>query len=132
MRALIADSGVNEAEISLALVGAAAIRRLNRHYLGHDWTTDVIAFDLSEGGQVGLVGDIYICLVQARRQARRFGISLEEELFRLAAHGTLHLLGCDHENEKDRTAMFELQERAVSKYFKHSLAGAIARENTGR
>ena len=124
---LVTDAGVREAELSLALVGAGAIRKLNREYLGHDWVTDVIAFDLSSGGGGMLMGDIYICLVQAGEQARRFGVSHEEELFRLAAHGTLHLLGYDHENDGEREEMFAVQERAVKKYFAKSLAGSIPR-----
>ena len=128
VRTLITDAGVADAEISVAVIGSGAIRRLNREYLAHDWITDVLAFDLSEGGEETLVGDIYICLVQARDQARRYGVSHEEELFRLAAHGTLHVLGFDHENEQERAEMFELQERAVRKYYKSSMAGAIAGE----
>jgi probable rRNA maturation factor len=125
--ALVSDAGVADADFSLTLVGTAAIRKLNREYLGHDWVTDVISFNLSEGGVGLLMGDIYICLVQAREQARRFGVSHEEELFRLAAHGTLHLLGYDHENEDDRGKMFAVQERAVKKYYSKTMSGSIAR-----
>jgi probable rRNA maturation factor len=123
--ALVIDAGVKDAEISLALVGAGAIRRLNREYLGHDWVTDVIAFDLSAGGGEILMGDIYVCLVQAREQARKFGVSHEEELFRLAAHGTLHLLGYDHEKDGERENMFAVQERTVERFFDKSLSGTI-------
>ena len=51
--ALIAEAAVKQAVVSLAVVGAGTIRRLNREYLDHDRVTDVLAFDLSEGGGTG-------------------------------------------------------------------------------
>jgi probable rRNA maturation factor len=89
------------------------MRELNRRYLGKDRPTDVIAFTLGEGGD--LVGDVYLGVGQARRQADELGIPLGEELARLAIHGTLHVLGHDHPEGPDRelSPMFELQERLL-------------------
>lgn len=79
------------------------IRALNREWLGHDWVPDVLSFRLEEGG--GLVGDIYVGLDQAARQAAEAGVPGEEELVRLALHGALHVLGFDHpEDEEGRAA----------------------------
>jgi probable rRNA maturation factor len=123
MKEILLEEGVEQAELSISFVGRSMIRRLNRDYLDHDRVTDVISFNLSEGAGGALVGDIYICVLVARDQAARFGVCGEEELFRLAAHGTYHLLGCDHEDEEDRERMFALQERAVRRHFKHPWAG---------
>jgi len=102
-------------------VGKHKIKSLNREYLGRSGVTDVICFNLSEQDRIDsegpLLGDIYICLTRAREQAKELGLPLEEELIRLAAHGVLHLLGYDHENEKDARRMFKLQEEAVGKHY---------------
>jgi probable rRNA maturation factor len=100
-------------EVSVALLGDADIRALNREFLGHDRPTDVIAFALGEADD--LVGDIYLGVDQARRQAEELGVPLAEELVRLAVHGTLHVLGYDHPEGEDRydSPMFVVQERIL-------------------
>ena len=72
--------------------------------------TDVISFSLGDGDE--LLGDIYVGLPQARRQAEDFGVALDEELVRLAIHGSLHVLGYDHPDgpEREGCAMYALQE----------------------
>ena len=116
---------VKQAEISLTFVGAKRIRKLNREYLGRDRATDVLSFDLSGEGLVSesipdadspLVGDIYVCVPRAIKQAADYGIPPEEELFRLAVHGLLHLLGYDHKDDDNSRRMNRLQEQLVNKY----------------
>ena len=118
---LLSSHGVTESELSLTFVGRDRIRRLNRQYLGRDRVTDVIAFDLSgDQGKAGdrpLVGDIYVCVARAASQAKERDLSLEEELFRLAAHGALHLLGYDHERPGQARRMTQLQEKVIKNYF---------------
>ena len=109
----LAPEGREVVEVSITLLEDDEIREINRSYLGHDRPTDVIAFAL--GDPDDLVGDIYIGLEQARRQAEELGVPPSEELLRLAVHGTLHVLGHDHPEGEDRyrSAMFEQQERIV-------------------
>lgn len=102
-------------EISVALLADADIRRLNREHLGHDRVTDVVAFPLWEEGEP-VVGDVYVGLEQARRQAAAEGVPLAEELVRLAVHGTLHVLGWEHPeeaSEREASPMYRRQERIV-------------------
>lgn len=110
--ALEAEEG-DVLELSLTLLDDAEIRALNRDYLGHDRPTDVIAFAL--GGPEDLVGDVYLGVDQARRQAAEHGVALEEELARLAIHGTLHVLGHDHPEGEERwdSPMFARQEQIL-------------------
>ena len=83
--------------LSITFVGRAAMSELNRRYLGHRGPTDVISFGLGRHGLKGpVVGDIYICPEIARANAKRQGVSSQEELLRLVVHGTLHTLGYDH------------------------------------
>jgi len=107
------SQGCAGGEISVTLLSDDAIRDINRTWLQRDRPTDVIAFSLGEDGP--LMGDVYIGVDQARRQAAEAGVPLAEELVRLAVHGTLHTLGHDHPEGDDRAAspMFALQERLV-------------------
>ena len=93
-------------EISLRLVGDAAIHALNRDYRHKDTPTDVLAFAQrdSPGGRLHpeLLGDIVISVDTARRQARR---GLYRELLHLASHGLCHLLGYDHRDDAEEQAM---------------------------
>jgi probable rRNA maturation factor len=98
--------------VSIALVGDATIRRLNRQYRRIDQVTDVLSFPAShpDGPQAPVfLGDLAIALGVAGRQARREGHGLSQELRVLALHGLLHLLGYDHET--DRGEMKRLEER---------------------
>lgn len=108
---------IEQAEISVALLGDAEIRELNARHLGHDWVTDVISFALWQPGDPVVVGDIYIGAGQAERQALDEGVSLEEELVRLVVHGTLHVTGMDHPDDAEARAgspMYVLQESIVA------------------
>jgi probable rRNA maturation factor len=113
--AVLEEHGVAEAELSLTLLDDPRIRVLNREHLDHDWATDVLAFALWEEGEP-VLGDVYVGVDQAARQAEELGVPLEEELVRLVIHGTLHVLGHDHPEEGDARAaspMYRLQERLV-------------------
>lgn len=114
VRRTVAREGGEVLEISLTLLGDDDIRELNHRFLGHDRPTDVIAFTLGEDAD--RVGDVYLGVDQARRQAVEHGIPLDQELVRLAVHGTLHVLGHDHPDGEDRydSPMFVLQERIVA------------------
>ncbi len=109
---------MKDAMISIAFVGRAAISALNRRYLGHHGPTDVISFGLGRIGKSGaVIGDIYICPDVARANARTRKISAGEELLRLVIHGTLHVLGHEHDEDGERTgsAMWRKQERILAR-----------------
>ena len=95
-------------QVSVALVGDARMRRMNREFRGVDRATDVLSFPSGEA-QGGDLGDIAIAVGMARRQAAAQGHGLGAELRILALHGLLHLLGYDH--EEDQGAMRRLEER---------------------
>ena len=107
-------------EFSITLLGDQEMAELNARYLGRNAPTDVLAFSM--GTNELPLGDVYVCMDQASRQAREYKISLDEELVRLVVHGVLHVLGHDHPEGSDRftSPMFKLQERLVCRVFKHS------------
>ncbi|HET9594472.1 MAG TPA: rRNA maturation RNase YbeY [Anaeromyxobacteraceae bacterium] len=94
-RAFLAALGREGAELSVLIVGDAAMRRLNRAWRGKDRATDVLSFPVAGSG--ALLGDVVISLDTARRVAREERRTLGAELDRYLAHGILHLLGHDHE-----------------------------------
>ena len=100
-------SSVREGLLNVMVCGDGRMRSMNREHRGKDKTTDVLSFpaqqsvrerelDWAAPGVLPL-GDLVISLPQASRQAKRFGVKLEEELVHLFFHGFLHLLGFDHE-----------------------------------
>lgn len=107
-------------ELSIAVVGDTAMRRLNKTYRGKDSVTDVLSFgeiDSSDmhAQQQELLGEIIICYPQAVRQAKKAGHSISEELKLLLTHGFLHLLGHDHIKSADAKKMRNLEEKILGK-----------------
>jgi probable rRNA maturation factor len=112
--------GYEDAEISITFLEDAPILDLNLRWLQHNWVPDVLSFPLRpparEGQRAVAMGDIYVGLGQAERQADEHGVPYEEELLRLAIHGTLHILGYDHTDEEAAHgggAHFQRQEELV-------------------
>lgn len=107
-------------EVDVSLVDDETIHQVNRDYRNVDRVTDVISFafndDKDPKDQINsldvqkMLGEILICLPQAKRQAAEIGNSLERELSFLFTHGLLHLLGYDHMTPEDEAIMFPLQE----------------------
>ena len=110
-RTLIEDG--RSGEFSVTLIGDQEMRELNARYLGRDVPTDVLAFSM--GTRELPLGDVYVCVDQAGRQAKEHEVPLDEELVRLVVHGALHVLGHDHPRNSTRltSPMFEVQERLV-------------------
>lgn len=98
-----------DAELSVALVDDAQIAELNERYRHRRGATDVLSFSLLEGDHAQrrgpLLGDVIVSLETAARQARHRRRRLEDEVVRLLIHGTLHLLGHDHEEAAEARAM---------------------------
>lgn len=118
VRRVLEAEDVADAHLSVALLDDDGMRRLNREHLGRDRPTDVIAFPLWEEGEGLVVGDVYVGLEQAERQAVDAGVALAEELVRLTVHGTLHVLGWQHPDgaeEREVSPMFRRQEELVQR-----------------
>lgn len=106
---------VNNAIFSIIFVEDEEIHKINREYRNVDRITDVISFAFEDNenimyNDIRMLGDIYICIPQMKRQAESYGHSEKRELSFLTVHGLLHLLGYDHMEENDEKEMFALQE----------------------
>jgi probable rRNA maturation factor len=109
---------VTDALVSIAFVTDRQMASLNRTHLGHAGTTDVISFGFAPtAAGSGLVGDIYISPVQARKNAIAHGERIRDELLRLVVHGALHITGLEHPTDEQRydSAMWKRQERVMRK-----------------
>lgn len=104
-------------ELSIALIGDRAIRRLNRTWRRKDKPTDVLSFPAGAlpAGTPGPrpLGDVVISLDTAERAAREEGRTVEAELDRYLAHGLLHLLGYDHERSPREAKRMRAEEERL-------------------
>jgi len=106
-------------EISIAVIGDQAIRRLNRIYRNRDKTTDILSFGERDQKvkfsftQPNYLGEIIICYPQAVRQAKKYGHSVQNELKLLLIHGFLHLLGYDHKKGSQAQKMSQLEQEIL-------------------
>ncbi len=102
-------------DLTLVFTDSGHLRRLNRRFRRIDRVTDVISFAMQEGAgrfpHQRNLGDIYISLPRAWRQARDYRTAFGDEVFRLVAHGLLHLLGYDHLRPAQASRMRLREER---------------------
>ena len=104
--------------LSLAFVGVKTMQGLNRVYRKKDRPTDVLSFG-NGGGFFGedTIGEIIICPVVARAQAREHGQPIDAEICKLVLHGYLHLLGFDHEITKEAVRMERLENKILTQFY---------------
>ncbi|HEX2962913.1 MAG: rRNA maturation RNase YbeY [Ignavibacteria bacterium] len=91
------------------------IWNINKQYLGHDYSTDIITFNYS-GDNKDLDGEILISVADAADNAKRYECSLDNELLRLVIHGVLHLMGYDDIEIADRKKMKKLENFLTNKF----------------
>lgn len=110
LRHVLEQQNVAVAELTLILADHETVRQLNRHYLNHDYTTDVLAFGYGEEG-APIDGEIYVDLDTAAERHADFDSDFEHEVLRYAIHGLLHLLGYRDKTAADKQTMHALEER---------------------
>ena len=105
--------------ITITVTSSEAVHDLNRQYAGIDSTTDVLSFAAedeaynTEPGEPPYLGDVVIAYPVAAAQASEQGIVILAELQTLAVHGTLHLLGYDHDTPENQAEMWAYQSAAL-------------------
>ncbi|GLK71933.1 rRNA maturation RNase YbeY [Ancylobacter dichloromethanicus] len=108
---------IDGAEIAVKLTDDDAIRALNRDWRGKDSATNVLSFptpDVARAGGDPHLGDIAIAYETLAREAEAEGKPLADHLAHLAVHGTLHLLGYDHEAVDDAEEMEAMERRVLA------------------
>lgn len=90
-------------EISIILLSDEELLKINIDYLQHDYYTDIITFDYSEGCKIS--GELYISVDRVKENAQKYGYRFEEELKRVIIHGILHLCGYKDKSKKEQHEM---------------------------
>lgn len=109
----------DDVEVSCVLVDDEKIHEINREYRHIDRSTDVISFAMEDNDQFYVegmprtLGDIFISVDHAKKQAEEYGHSLRREMCFLFTHGILHLLGYDHMTDEQEKEMFGLQDKIL-------------------
>lgn len=94
--------------LNVVFVSEDKIKNLNSQFRGKNKVTDILSFEAAEEGSLG---DLALCVRKIETQALEHKLSLEEEVFYLILHGILHLLGYDHEKDKNKAEiMYKIQD----------------------
>lgn len=108
----VADTyGKRVGEVAYIFCDDEKILEVNREYLEHDYYTDIITFDYSEGNRIA--GDLFISLDTVASNAELFGRPYEEELHRVIIHGILHLCGIKDKEPGEREQMEQAENQAL-------------------
>ena len=103
VRQVAASYGRRVGEIGYLFCDDEKILEVNREYLSHDYYTDIITFDYTEGDVIN--GDLVISLDTVRSNAELFGKAYDDELLRVIIHGILHLCGINDKGPGEREIM---------------------------
>ena len=112
IRKVAASYGKKVGEIGYLFVNDDKILEVNNQFLGHDYYTDIITFDYTEGKTIS--GDIYISVDTVFTNADKFGRPYDEELHRVIIHGVLHLCGINDKGPGEREIMEAAEDKALA------------------
>ncbi len=102
-------------ELSVVFVGDRRMKQLHWQFMGLGTTTDVLTFPLDEDTKRRVVsGEVYVCIAEARRQAKTRGIPLKHEVLLYSLHGLLHLCGFDDRTERDHREMHHMEDKILT------------------
>lgn len=116
------EGRIREADLAIRIVDSKEGRALNRHYRGKDYATNVLSFPaemaedvkMPKGVKMPLLGDLVLCAPVIAREAREQKKPLVAHYAHLTVHGALHLLGWNHEDEREAEAMEQLEREILA------------------
>lgn len=100
-------------QINVIFCSDQYLLQLNKGYLKHDYFTDILTFDLSEGAGP-LEGDLFISIPRIRENAKLLKVDFSQELHRVIVHGVLHLMGYSDKKSADKARMREKEDAYLS------------------
>lgn len=103
LKAVSEEEGRRPGQISVIFCSDPYLLEINRKYLGHDYYTDIITFDYSEGDTIS--GDLFISVDTVRSNAEYYSADFKDELDRVIVHGVLHLIGYDDHTDEQSAEM---------------------------
>ena len=101
--------------LSIILCTDAFIKSMNQKYLGHDYETDILTFELSTV-QKRIEGELYISIDTVKNNASSLHVVFMNELLRVIFHGVLHLCGYKDSNDKEAALIREKEDFYLSNY----------------
>jgi len=111
IKQVIANYNKKQGDITYVFCSDAEILRINQSYLKHDYYTDIITFDYSEGDKIS--GDLFISLETVKTNSEKFKTGFDEELRRVMIHGILHLCGYEDKTPEMKRIMREKEDDAL-------------------
>jgi len=112
----IAKNSKTPGSLSFVFTSNERIKLINQEYLNHNYFTDVISFDYTEGDLIS--GDIFISVEEVKKNADYYGASLDDELRRVMIHGVIHLLGYQDGNKEEKAIMRKKENEALHLWLK--------------
>ncbi len=111
LNSVIRETGKSTGGLQVILTNDATLHDLNRTYRGVDRPTDVLSFKMDDNIHLedASLGEVYISIDRARNQAADASRSIDEEIAHLAVHGTLHVLGSEHDTDQGHARMVQLE-----------------------
>ena len=103
IRSVAATYGMKVGDVNYIFCNDERILEVNREYLQHDYYTDIITFDYTEGNTIS--GDLFISLDTVKTNSEQFNTEYDEELHRTIIHGILHLCGINDKGPGEREIM---------------------------
>jgi rRNA maturation RNase YbeY len=111
IRSVAATYGMKVGDVNYIFCNDERILEVNREYLQHDYYTDIITFDYTEGNIIS--GDLFISLDTVKTNSEQFATGYDEELHRTIIHGILHLCGINDKGPGEREIMEAAENRAL-------------------
>ena len=99
---LIKNEKKKEGDISFTFCSDSFLLGINKKFLRHNTLTDIITFQYPADK---LSGEIFISIPRVRENAKKFNVSIQQELYRVIIHGVLHLCGYTDKNNSDKAMM---------------------------
>ena len=112
VRTVAATYGKKVGDVSYIFCNDKRILEVNRKFLQHDYYTDIITFDYTEGNVIS--GDLFISLDTVKSNSEQFATEYDEELHRIIIHGILHLCGINDKGSGEREIMEAAENRALA------------------
>ncbi|GBD89086.1 endoribonuclease YbeY [bacterium BMS3Abin03] len=113
--ALKRELGFEISSLNINFISGEEIHKINKEFLKHDFTTDIITFNYS-GNKLDFDGEIFISLDDAKFNSKKYKVNLRTELTRLVIHGILHLMGYNDLTKEERNLMKKEENNLLKKY----------------
>jgi probable rRNA maturation factor len=112
IKKVVKREGGRLANLNIVFCSDVYLLNINRDYLKHDYLTDIVTFDYSEGKK--LSGEIYISIDRVRENAKGLNLTFEIELKRVIIHGILHLLGFNDKTAPQRNVIRKKEDECLA------------------